>query len=81
MAPSPGDLPTVEHYRGHRLTQLLVICRSERKPGYLCGHDGHLPVAGLPDLDLFTLAKTLRLRCTACGNGKVELRPDWSSGP
>jgi hypothetical protein len=34
----------------------------------------------LPDLDVFTLAKTVRLRCRACSNSKVELWPDCLSG-
>jgi hypothetical protein len=33
-----GPLPTVAHYKGHELRQLLVICRSDRIPGYLQPH-------------------------------------------
>jgi hypothetical protein len=74
-------LPTVSHYRTHEVCRLLVICRSERIPGYLCHHEGTLALDGLPDCDLFELGNRLRFRCSKCGGSKVELRPDWRSRP
>ena len=76
-----GPLPTVSHYKGHDLIQLLVICRSDRIPGYLCNHTGKLPLHGLPDVDLFELERRLNFRCSKCGGSKVELRSDWHSRP
>jgi hypothetical protein len=65
-----GPLPTVSHYKGHELRQLLVICRSDRIPGYLCSHTGRLPLDGLPDVDLFELERRLKFRCPSAAAPK-----------
>jgi hypothetical protein len=76
-----GPPATVSHYQSHGVTRLLVICRSENERGFLCHHEGTLPLDALPDVDVFELLRRLRLRCSRCNGMKVELRPDWQSRP
>ncbi len=71
-----GQLPTVSHFKSHQVSRLLVSCG-----GSMCHHEGTLPIDGLPDLNLPELARRLKFRCSKCGSGKVELRPDWHSRP
>ena len=41
-----------------------------------CGHHGRADVSALPD-DLPVPAARHRLRCTACGERPMDVRPDW----
>jgi hypothetical protein len=71
-----GPLPTVSHFKGHKVSKLLVSCR-----GASWHHQDSLPIGGLSDLNLIELAGRLRFRCSKCGGTKIELRPDWASRP
>jgi hypothetical protein len=69
----PSKLPTVSQFTSHEVTRLLVICRSDRIPGYPCHHERTLPLEGLPDVDLVALPRQLRFRCSKCDRSKVYL--------
>ncbi len=75
-----GALPTIARFREHEISQLLVICITANG-GYLCHHEGKVPLAGLPDVDLLALSRMRTFRCSKCGGMNVELRPDWASRP
>ena len=75
-----GPLPTIARFREHEVRQLLVICITANG-GYQCHHEGEVPLAGLPDVDLLTLRRMRKFRCSKCGGTNVELRPNWASRP
>jgi hypothetical protein len=72
----PARFLTLSHFKSHLVSLLIVSCRTAKKHGYRCNHEGRVPFEGLPDVDLSELGRRIRFRCAKCGGGKVELRPD-----
>ena len=71
-------MPTVE--RSGR-PPLPTPCRTAR--GIIarcaCNHEALIPIETLRP-DEFVPDIALRLRCTACGDKRIETYPDWSGG-
>jgi len=68
---------TIASVRADGVRQLLVYCLGKREGDWTRHHQGTLPI------DRFQVEEVLgdierRCRCTVCGWGRVDLRPDYS---
>jgi hypothetical protein len=68
---------TIAAVRAHGVRTLLVYCNGKRDGDWPCHHQATLPI------EQFSADECLRdierrCRCTECGWGRADLRPDYS---